>query len=97
MMHDFTKTIAQLHAEAIGVSPLPETDGEYRQRAEDDIDFTERNGWGFRIESRIPGQTPWALEDGEVYATEDAAEQVIETLEPENDNGEPLEYRVVPA
>ena len=49
----------------------------------------------YRIEERIAGRL-WQIEPGgERYRTREEAEQVMARLETTNDDGEPMEYRVV--
>lgn len=50
----------------------------------------------YRIQSRIAGQTPWSPEgSGDEFDTIEEAEAAMPSLEPLNDDGDALEYRVV--
>lgn len=50
----------------------------------------------YAIQCRIPEKTAWEQEgSGDRYESREAAEAALETLEDSNDDGEPLEYRVV--
>lgn len=60
------------------------------------IPMTNATRTQYLIESRIPGQTPWSPEgSGDTFTTRRDADKAVRSLEAENDEGEPLEYRVV--